>query len=169
VEVQAVAAAEQGSSAVRGSRQARRQRAAHDEIRRLLGTADRRYTPNYQRFVDVVLAAGRPLTAEEVCGADKTLKVSTVYRVASTLIDVGALRSIPTADGVLRFELAEQLAEHHHHLICTNCGLVLDYAVSSELERAFERAAANGARKAGFEVQGHRFDVEGICADCAPS
>jgi Fur family ferric uptake transcriptional regulator len=143
-----------------------RAQTVHQEVARLLGLTRRRYTANGRRFVSAVLASGRPLTAEEACQAEPDLALSTVYRIASILVEAGALRIIPTADGILRFELAESMSEHHHHLICIQCGVVLDYAVPATLERALERAAEAGARTAGFHALAHRFDVEGICADC---
>ena len=138
----------------------------HDEVARVLRLHGRRYTVNCRRFVGAILRAGRPLTAEDACRFEPDLALSTVYRVASTLVDVGALRAISTTDGVLRFELAEDLADHHHHLICIECGIIFDYAVPPTIEAALEDAAAAGARTAGFRALAHRLDVEGICKDC---
>lgn len=82
-----------------------RARAMHDEVALLLSLHQRRYTRNCRRFVDAVINGGRPLTAEEACEVDPDLALSTVYRLASTLVDVGALRSIPTTDGMHRFDV----------------------------------------------------------------
>jgi Fe2+ or Zn2+ uptake regulation protein len=136
-------------------------------VARVLRLHRRRYTVNCQRFVGAILRAGRPLTASDACRLEPNLALSTAYRVASTLVDVGALRAISTTEGLQRFELSEELAEHHHHLICTQCGIVLDSAVPADVEAALELIAAAGARPAGFQPVAHRFDVEGICKDCA--
>jgi Fur family transcriptional regulator, ferric uptake regulator len=144
-----------------------RARVVHDEVARVLRLHRRRYTVSCHRFVGAILRAGRPLTAADACRLEPNLALSTVYRVGSTLVDVGALRAISTTDGLQRFELSEELAEHHHHLICTQCGIVLDSAVPADVEAALELIAAAGARPAGFQPVAHRFDVEGICKDCA--
>jgi Fur family transcriptional regulator, ferric uptake regulator len=144
-----------------------RARVIHDEVARVLRLHRRRYTVNCRRFVGAILRAGRPLTAADACRFEPNLALSTVYRVASTLVGLGALRAIVTTEGVQRFELSEELAAHHHHLICTQCGIILDAVVPADVEAALELMAAAGARTAGFRPLTHRFDVEGICKDCA--
>ena len=65
-----------------------------------------------------------------------------------------------------RFELTEELTEHHHHLICSRCGRVEDVTVPSDLEDA--RPDARSAREAR-RVRGRRSspDLDRDCADCA--
>ena len=63
----------------------------------------------------------------------------------------GVVHRIVTADDFARYELAEDLTEHHHHLICSACGDVRDFTVSPELEGDLDRAlAAASARAHGF-------------------
>jgi Fe2+ or Zn2+ uptake regulation protein len=71
-----------------------------------------------------------------------------------------------TADEFARFELAEDLTEHHHHLICTVCGGVEDFTVSHELERSLEKAMAKALDGTGFAAEHHRLDLLGTCATC---
>jgi Fur family transcriptional regulator, ferric uptake regulator len=65
-----------------------------------------------------------------------------------------------------RFELAEELAGHHHHLACGQCGKVEDVAPSPRLERAMAEAARIVADEQGYEVTGHQFDLVGLCPAC---
>jgi Fe2+ or Zn2+ uptake regulation protein len=65
-----------------------------------------------------------------------------------------------------RFELAEELSGHHHHLVCGNCGKVADVRPSPRLERAVAEAARAAATEQDFDVTEHRFDLVGVCADC---
>ena len=46
------------------------------------------------------------------------------------------------ADEFARWELAEDLTGHHHHLICASCGRVEDVPASAGLERSVAAAAA---------------------------
>ena len=70
------------------------------------------------------------------------------------------------ADDHSRFELAEDLSSHHHHLVCGKCGKVADVHPSPRLERALAEAARAVADEDDFDVTDHRFDFIGVCADC---
>ena len=69
-------------------------------------------------------------------------------------------------DDTARFELAEDLAGHHHHLACATCGTVQDVVPSARLERAMHDAARVVAEEHGYEVLGHQFDLVGTCPSC---
>jgi len=59
------------------------------------------------------------------------------------------------------------LSEHHHHLVCSNCGTVQDVLLPRDLERRMEGALTAAAASAGFSHATHRVDVIGTCRDCA--
>jgi Fur family ferric uptake transcriptional regulator len=80
---------------------------------------------------------------------------------------VGVVRRVVTNEEFTRFELDEELTEHHHHLICSNCGAVDDVSIASELERSVERALNRVARRTGFTAVSHRLDLMGTCRNCA--
>ena len=66
-----------------------------------------------------------------------------------------------------RFELAEDLTDHHHHhLVCTECGAISDFTVPDHLEAAIDALAAGVAERSGFVVERHRLDLFGRCATC---
>ncbi len=75
------------------------------------------------------------------------------------LEQVGVVRRIVTSDEHARFELAEDLTGHHHHLVCGSCGRVEDFTVSEQLERSLETALARVANGTGFDVDHHRLDL----------
>ena len=83
------------------------------------------------------------------------------------LEQAGLVHRIVTDGEFARFELAEDLTEHHHHLICANCGLVEDVPASAGLEQSVHTAANQIARSTGFHTQRHRVDLVGLCARCA--
>ena len=71
------------------------------------------------------------------------------------------------ADDFARYELVEDLTEHHHHLVCVECGGVSDFTVPTRYERSVERAIAEVAAETGFRARAHRLDLVGVCADCS--
>jgi Fe2+ or Zn2+ uptake regulation protein len=142
--------------------------AVHDVIDERLSSADQRYTAGRRAIVDALLAAARPLTVPEIVDtADtKVLPQSSAYRNLAVLLDAGVVHRLPGANDHDRFELAENIVGHHHHLRCVQCGLVVDVIASPGLEDAVVAAARRASRTTGFEVTGHHVDLIGRCHDC---
>jgi Fur family transcriptional regulator, ferric uptake regulator len=90
-----------------------------------------------------------------------------VYRNLAVLERAGVVRRIVTSDEWARYELAEEFTEHHHHLICSQCGVVRDFTVSPALERSIDRALESIAEAAGFRVEHHTLDLVGLCLTCS--
>jgi len=139
----------------------------HDEAALRLAALDQRYTSNRREIVRVLSRAERPLTINEIVDTADSVPVSSAYRSLTVLAEARVVRKVAGNDDTGRFELAEDLSgQHHHHLICSNCGTVVDIAASPRLERALADAARAAAEEAGFEVHEHRIDLVGRCSNC---
>jgi Fe2+ or Zn2+ uptake regulation protein len=132
-----------------------------------LRSMGQRLTPKRRALVDVMTRARHPMTIGEILAQDASLALSSAYRNLTVLEHAGVVRRVVTDEDYARFELAEDLTEHHHHLICEACGLVEDFEVRLELERAVDAELASIARRRGFAVRSHRIDVIGLCPACA--
>jgi Fe2+ or Zn2+ uptake regulation protein len=139
----------------------------HETVAHRLREADQRYTNNRRALVDVLNEADRPLTIPELLERRRSLPQSSAYRNLSILEEVGAVRRVVTNDDFARYELAEDLTEHHHHLICSSCGAVEDFTVSKQLEERLTSAMTNVARRTGFQPTHHRLDLLGSCSNCS--
>ncbi len=129
---------------------------------------DQRYTKGRRALVDVLEAATRPLTIQEILGRDKALAQSSAYRNLVILEQAGVVHRVLSTDDFARFELAEDLTDHHHHhLICSQCGQVADFTVAPEVEEALGLALGRAAAAAGFLAHDHRLDLIGQCRRCA--
>ena len=138
----------------------------HHLIAARLRDDGQRYTSGRRRLVEALDRSGRPLTAAEVL-EDGELAQSSAYRNLSVLEGCGVVHRVSGADEFGRFELAEDLTEHHHHhLICTSCGSVADVTVAEDLERSLEAAMVVVASTTGFRPDHHRLDLLGRCASC---
>lgn len=126
-----------------------------------------RYTRNRHALVEVLAGAEHPLTIHEIIERHAELAQSSVYRNLAILERANVAHRIVTSDEYARYELAEDLTDHHHHLICVNCGRVEDFAASPRLERSAALAFARIASRAGFTVESHRLDLIGRCRRCA--
>lgn len=142
-------------------------RSAHEEAAALLRQIGQRYTSGRRALVEVLARGGRPLTIREILERDRTVPQSTAYRNLALLERAGVVQRIVTNDEFARFELAEDMAEHHHHLVCAACGTVRDFTVSADLEAALGRALSRAARRNGYTVDRHRLDIIGTCGACA--
>lgn len=141
----------------------------HEAVGIRLARVDQRYTRLRRLLVDTLALAARPLTIPEIVANSPRLPQSSAYRNLTTLIEVGVVRRVPGTDDHGRYELAEDLCGHHHHLVCTRCGRVDDVPASAPLERALAEAARVVSDDHGYRVLEHRFDQLGLCPDCRAS
>ena len=112
------------------------------------------------------LPQGEHVSAQEL--RDKVLErgekvsLSTIYRSLERLNEMGEVRSIMSARGQLWEASTEE--EHHDHLICTKCGMTIEF--SDDLLSGFGERVAE---RKGYRYQESRFDIFGFCKDCKGS
>lgn len=137
----------------------------HPTISTRLAGAGQRYTSGRRELIEVLARTDRPLTAAEI-GSAGDLSQSSAYRNLAVLESAGVVHRIAGSDEFARFELAEDLTDHHHHLICERCGSVADFTLADGLELALESAMGHVAASTGFIADRHRLDLLGRCATC---
>jgi Fur family transcriptional regulator, ferric uptake regulator len=138
----------------------------HGVAERRLRRIDQRYTSGRRAIVDVLLSAGHPVSIGDIAERLPGLPRSSAYRHLTDLQAAGLIRRIAASDEFTRFELAEDLTEHHHHLLCVSCGKVTDVTPPTGFERQVADAVSDIAAAEGFEPHSHRLDVLGLCAAC---
>ena len=131
-----------------------------------LGRADLRYTVSRRAIVRGLHEAAGPVTLPELLDLSPDLATSSTYRNLSLLESAGVVRRLITSDDHSRYELAESLTEHHHHLICQKCGLVRDVTLADPLESALDDAFDEVAARERVTWSSHAIDIYGICPDC---
>ncbi len=138
----------------------------HQLAAQRLRRISQRYTAGRRRIVEVLAAAGHPLTIPEIVGSDSDLATSSVYRNLVTLEHAGVATRIVTSQEHARFELSEPFNRHHHHLVCVDCGKVDDFILPKGVEESLDSALRRAAQKEGFAPTDHRLDLTGTCPDC---
>jgi Fe2+ or Zn2+ uptake regulation protein len=138
----------------------------HAEVEDRLRRIDQRYTSGRRAIVGLLVGAGHPVSIDDIADHLPALPRSSAYRHLVDLQTAGIVRRVAANDEFTRFELAEDLTEHHHHFLCTNCGRVSDITPSVALERSITQQLDRLAEAQGFEPHSHRVDVLGICASC---
>jgi Fur family ferric uptake transcriptional regulator len=122
-----------------------------------------RATPQRERVLAELMDERDDATAQELHArlraGGQRIGLATVYRTLAVLVDEGIVDALSHHDGERCYRLCG--AEHHHHLVCTECHRVVeltDCGVSEWLERA--------AEEQGFVATEHRLEVSGLCAAC---
>jgi Fur family transcriptional regulator, ferric uptake regulator len=103
-----------------------------------------------QQIFDRLRAARRPVG------------IASVYRTLETLTDLRLVKRVDAGDGIARYEPARPGGDHHHHLVCRDCGKVEAFA-DPRLERAIDKISDG----LGYEVDEHEVVLTGACSDCA--
>jgi Fur family ferric uptake transcriptional regulator len=95
--------------------------------------------------------------------------LTSVYRTLELLVELGIVYKFDFGDGRARFELVEGTKNmgHHHHLVCTECGKIIDYNdfVDEELE-LMKKTEKELERKYDFKIKNHILQFYGKCKKC---
>jgi Fe2+ or Zn2+ uptake regulation protein len=138
----------------------------HTVAERRLRQIDQRYTTGRRAIVELLVSAGHPVSIGDIAERLPGMPRSSAYRHLTDLHAAGLVRRVTASDEFTRFELAEDLTEHHHHLLCVNCGKVTDVTLPDGLEHQVAGAIGQLADAEGFQAHSHRLDVLGLCTAC---
>lgn len=138
----------------------------HDTVATRLRHTGQRYTAKRRTLVDILAGSEQPVTIHQILEQEPSIPQSSAYRNIAVLEQAQAVNRIVTSDDFARFELAQELTEHHHHLICTTCGEVTDFTLAAEFEGELGKRLERASRRQGFVADDHRLDVLGTCSNC---
>ena len=88
-----------------------------------------------------------------------TIGLTTIYRTLEILTRLGLICELHAGGNSHSYTIGAP--EHHHHIICSGCGAVVDFPGYhlSQLE-------ARLSRETGFEIEGHLLEFTGRCRRC---
>ncbi len=123
-----------------------------------------RRTGQRDLILDKFLSTEEHLTIEDlhrlVHRVDKTIGHTTVYRTLKLLTEAGLAREVRFGDNKTYFE-HHYNHDHHDHMICTECGLVIEF-VSPEIENLQDAMA----KSFDFKPTHHSLRMWGLCSKC---
>ena len=96
----------------------------------------------------------------QVRSQDPKVGYATVYRTLKLLTECGVAFERRFGDGLARYELADE-ASHHDHLICVDCGTIVEFE-----EDRIEALQEAVAEQYGYELRSHKHELYGVCPDC---
>jgi Fur family transcriptional regulator, ferric uptake regulator len=129
-----------------------------------------RLTPQREKILTFFqdLPGGEHLSAEALHvllhEQQVNVSISTVYRTLKLMTQMGILRELDLGDDYKYYELNGPRTTHHHHLICTKCGTVVEFKHDSILT-----IGSKVTEKEGFQLLDCQLSVHGVCAPCQRS
>ena len=86
---------------------------------------------------------------------------ATVHRALKLFAECGIATELDFGDGQTRFEPLT-LGQHHDHLVCTECGSIIEFT-----EPRIEALQDEIAVRHGFTIERHRHELYGLCSRCS--
>lgn len=126
----------------------------------LLQSRGLKVTQQRLALLSVLRKQRKPQTVEKLQERVPVLKMPTVYRMLEDFVAVDLAHRVDLGHGHAHYEFADP-NNHHHHLVCQDCGDVQDVIVPEE-----EKVVARVARRHRFAVRSHSFELFGLCRSC---
>jgi Fur family transcriptional regulator, ferric uptake regulator len=123
-----------------------------------------RKTSQRDLILETFLGTEEHLTSEDLYSIvnklDPNIGLTTVYRTLKLLMEAGLAREVRFGDNKTYYE-HHYNHEHHDHMICTQCGRVIEF-LSPDIEDLQDQMASNF----GFKPTHHSLRLWGICSEC---
>jgi|YelNatPaOPRAMG01_1025707.scaffolds.fasta_scaffold01272_10 Fur family ferric uptake transcriptional regulator len=118
-----------------------------------------------QFIIGYFLKQDSHISAEELYNQIKNkipgIGYSTVYRTLKLLAECGLAIPQYFEKRLVRFEPIHK-KEHHDHLICIECGKIIEFTCG-EIEKMQETIA----QRYKFHIKNHKLEIYGLCLNCA--
>lgn len=134
-----------------------------DSLLKQIKNQGERLTPIRKNLLQILIDTPHPISSIDMLEKlSKQLHAhkTTIYREVIFLQKQKLINSIDFGDGIKRYELTER--EHHHHLVCTNCGMITDIPYKDHLRDEESQVMKNF----GFKVLRHSLEFFGQCQNC---
>ena len=132
-----------------------------------------RLTIPREAILAVLSKTSRHLSAEDVFLAVHkvypAIGLTTIYRTLELLVQMGLVAKFDFGDKRARYELVEGTKgiRHHHHLVCTGCGRIIDYTDFIDDEKELLGRTEKGlSKKFNFKITNHIIQFYGLCDKC---
>ncbi len=137
---------------------------AQDVINELQHTG-LRITTQRHSIIEHILRMPAHFSADELLAElhNGQMEVSraTVYRLLPKLVQLGVVREVIYGEEHRHYEVVGEDQQYHGHLICEQCGRVIDFICP-----AVEGAIIGVCREYRFRHHSHTLEISGLCEDC---
>ncbi len=137
-----------------------------NKIAGILREKGHKLTPQRRAVLKTIAATCDHLTPEAIFKKVKQdnpdIGLVTIYRTLDLLSELHLVCRVHALDGC-RSYMMRRPTEHHHHMVCSQCGRVVDFTGCSLAD--LEQRLSEETR---FEINGHLLEFYGLCPDCRP-
>jgi Fur family transcriptional regulator, ferric uptake regulator len=141
----------------------------YDELiigfKRLLKENNLKYTHQRELILKALYENEGHFTPEDIYNIIKrenskiAIGIATVYRTLGLLEESGMVDSLSFDSKGKKYELG--LKKHHDHLVCTQCGRLIEF-----YDETIEKRQEEIAKEYGFKMLAHAMRIDGICNQC---
>lgn len=111
----------------------------------------------------IFLETSKPIGVQDL---KETLETSpdqaTIYRIVQAFLDANIIKEVHVGHDHVDYELTDR--DHHHHLVCSDCGLIEDIEECNVPDHFFDIAKDSGKFS---EITNHELTLFGTCTKCA--
>jgi Fur family transcriptional regulator, ferric uptake regulator len=136
-----------------------------DHVRAVLSNAGLKRGGARERVIELLAKQPCALSAVEIeemlRSTGRPTGRASIYRVLDLLVEHGLVERVDVGDGQARFERLQPGGEHHHHLVCDQCGQLVAFD-DPGLERAIDRLS----ERLGVRIESHDVLLRGACRRC---
>jgi Fur family transcriptional regulator, ferric uptake regulator len=138
-----------------------------DRAEETLSAAGRKRGGARRAVLELLERQSCALTAVEIEDAlrsrsGRAVSRASVYRILDELERLRLAQRVETGQAMVRYERVHEHSEHHHHLVCDSCGLVMPFS-DDALEQAIDKLSA----RVPLAVSEHEIVLHGSCRECA--
>jgi Fur family transcriptional regulator, ferric uptake regulator len=116
-------------------------------------------------ILNVLVTSKLPLTIVAITDLLPTgiqVDTVTIYRTMQTLVEAGMVREYALKKGVTHYEYKN--GHSHHHLVCTDCGVIEDFTICAANDISKQVLTAS---KKFRVITSHNFELFGLCKVCS--
>ena len=132
-----------------------------------LAAAGRKRGGARRAVLELLASESCALTAIEIedalrrAGPVRSVSRASVYRILDELEGLRLVQRVDIGRSMVRYERACEREDHHHHLVCDECGIVMPFS-----DPALERAITSLSERVPLAVSEHEIVLHGACRDC---
>ena len=136
----------------------------HEVLENYITQHNLKITKQRRAVLEAFLGSEEHVSAEDlykiVSAKEPKIGLATVYRTLALLTESGLAAELDFGDGQKRYERNYEQG-HHDHMICTECGKIIEF--NHPLIEKFQEEVAS---RNDFTITSHKLDMFGLCSEC---
>ena len=126
-------------------------------------------TPQRRAVVHTIASSQDHLTPiaifEKVRQNHPGIGLVTIYRTLKLLAELDLICELHSGENCPSY-ITGTPHQHHHHLVCSGCGKVVDFASPRLIEHNVAELEGMLSHESGFRIDEHRLEFTGLCRLC---